>query len=276
MGDSRSPPKDRDLRDIDRGSDLIDVQGYRDAKKSQAEVRDVADEIHSIEILIEEGFANDAKLRLRELKRSYPKNLRVKKLLDELYESEIQKLLKQRASPDKSPQTAIVPRQKIIDALERDLEIDLKFDPGVELDLATFSKLKTKSILAQFDLALSLAQMSLSKPALQIANYLVSRQDLLESENRDHYLSACALFLELKLECDEPLEAILKAKELLSLVDLTPDEKTHFAYWLARGYEMSQRDHLAISWYKSLLQVDENYRDSEDRLKRLEARIRSC
>ena len=61
---------------------------------------------------------------------------------------------------------------------------------------------------------------------------------------------------------------MLELEALVADQSTPPEEKVDYGYLAGRAQELLQNFEMAVRWYRSVLQIEPGYRDSEDRLRR--------
>lgn len=234
------------------------------------------DWIESAKILMSEGIYNEAKKNLRRVLFEDPQNPVALKLLDQIQDIEVQKLLseegqstfqRRRSGDDQRDPGEVL--EQLIDYLD----IDLYFESGGEKAFKNketeeeFKKWishfpKGASSKDHLDMGVAFIEMELYEYAIKEFEK-VRADDPLSKEAKS--LKALAFILN-----NEPFYALLELDALLQNNTVKNEDKIDWAYLKARAHEGLKNYEQAVSWYNTVHEVEPGYRDSFERLKRCE------
>jgi tetratricopeptide (TPR) repeat protein len=256
---------------------------------------DRADAMKSAEILFAEGLLEDGKRMLHTVLRHDPNYLPAKQLLREVQERELKQWLSTSPSPrsnrlpqvDQQTPPTSAEADSLLEKLDRDLGLGLLTsepthpDPvsGLSLfentrDLEAYARSLDKELSSlspkeRMDIGIGFYEMGL---------YLIAerqfRAALRVADARslaDIRLGASFLLAETLLASNQPFEAARVLETIISDADLGSSDKIHFVYLLALAQEKTGKMDLAALCYHKILEVDPQYRDVRDRLKRVTA-----
>ncbi len=278
---STIPPDRRAIGDIEINSG---------ADGQLVEDRDVPTLMENAKILFNEGLLDDAKKLLRKILILDPQNISAKKQLAEIQDRELSEMLREGEKGSTSGGR---------DPLESDLdseEILKKLD--FDLGLGVFTENQPEALVNQLSLFQNIEEMD--------AFYSTLERDLIDSSARDWidlgiafleidlYYIAIKLFTgackSLKVDSEDfaemavsatsllaltlylggrPYEAISKIQSMLIDIDIPREHKTELFYLLGRIYDSLKKPDLAKKLYLATKEIDPNYRDLQERLKRV-------
>ena len=276
--------------DVDLGLDLLNestvattvVEKVRAEKNQPSADPHQSDDLYkSAEILLNEGFDDDAKKLLWKILRNDSNYLPARKKLEEIHETELRQILGQ--SDDSVPKgfvTSFSPHEaeSVLSALDHDLNLGMPSffaDTSDQLVDQLRPQWKDLSPKDQIDLGVAFAEMGFYPVAVEIfqdaaQSGLNSSAPDLRGINAAWSLMAFAL-----IQNQEPLEAVMVIEPVLADADTLPEEKVEFLYLMGRAYEKMDRADVAIQWFQQVVQLDSSYRDAADRLQGNLKRIRS-
>ncbi len=272
-----------DQTTVDLGDDLLKTKttlspGASDSEKT-ADIEmpakeSVSDWISNSKILLSEGLYDDAKKLLRKVLINDPANAQAPRLLEEVQEIEIQKLLHEegtsffrRKKSDRDTREPLQVLHELVDDLHLEVEDhdDSPFpDADAESAFQTFLAHVSHGCHARdrLDLGVALMQMHLYDYAVLEFEKAEYDSDL---QTQARGLKAFSLILGGK-----PFQALLELDPMIENPDIEVAAKIDWVYLMARAYEKLENWKDAIYWYQAVAQIDEQYRDTVERKKQCE------
>jgi len=301
---------------IDLGEDLLEhtvvLPGFSEdsketKKEEDEEPKDLDDLFRSAEILVSEGFSDEAKKILREILRVEPNNVSARSKLDEIHETELAQILKGGApSPQaRYAQVSAQPEEDFsqvnTEEVMRRLDWDLKL--GIFPDQVVGQKRESETeeeTLAERALFSSPEEIEEYGEKLEKQLVKLSAQDRLDigiaffemglfdlavrqfravrrlctgetDQERLLFLSSSVLLASSQLSAGKAFEAVLTLESIIGDAGYSTEEKIHFFYLMGVASEDLGHSDQAIQWYRQTEQIDPGYRDVQRRLKGLKA-----
>jgi tetratricopeptide (TPR) repeat protein len=270
-------PSDPSQTQIDLGDDLIGTQTLsRPIPEELAPPPEATNELLlNAKILIGEGLLGEAKQVLRKiLLKDSSHVLALEKI------AEIQKLeIKQLLNPEENKNRRNYNRRS--SHREEDLDFDgdqvrknLERDLGIE-EGSTYEKIKIQiadqflnaSAQDRMDIGVAFLEMELFDEAL--AHFELAKQDI--SFER----KATALSIYGKIISGKAFEALLDLDPLIADEGIESSQRVEYGYLMARALEELGKHAEAHAWYRGVLEIESQYRDSFERLKKCEKALSS-
>lgn len=231
--------------------------------------------IQNARILLNEGFSEEAKKILRHLLLRDSRNFEAQKLLEDIHASE----LKQMFAPGEPTARRSYVHRAVDESLLRvdsdqvlralDQEFDLGIGKGNTEALFKQLEFEVAGVGAtsrdRLDLAISFLEMELYAHAIQLLKSVMRSGEYPEI--------AVSLLAYCHLMNDEAFEAIEVLQPFINDMDIVEKDKVEFFYLMGRASQALGKKSEALGWYKQAQKIDPNYRDSEDRIKRLSGRL---
>ncbi len=286
---------------VDLGDDLLQTRTVQrpapsDGAPARAEVKadsvvESSDELLlNAKILMGEGLLEDAKKTLRRVLRVSPGNLTARDRLEEIQKIEIKRLLGSddravsgfRSTKRNSAESQSEDPDQVLAELERDIgaagstiggaaigaagsaasisEAQLfptptardQFLSGIEALCAT------ASTQDRIDLGIAFLEMDLYEIAI--------RQFERATLDPAHERRARNLLAVAYLAAGKPFDAMIEVENLVADQSIPPEEKVDLGYLGGRAQEALGNFEAAAHWYRAVLQIENHYRDSQQRL----------
>jgi tetratricopeptide (TPR) repeat protein len=267
---------------VDLGDDLL--QTRTDLKKTPEPKGESPDQVESVEelllnskILVSEGLYEDAKKTLRHVLRLDGANLTARDRLAEIQKIEIKRLLGQddghtgggfKKAKKKKSEVIAEDGDVVCAALERALgaeptteEVVFPNDGDREAFLKNIEVLCTgASAQDRIDLGIGFLEMEFYDAAIRLFQ---SAAHIEPGERRARALLATAW-----LAKGNGFEAMIEIESLVADQSAPEEERLDYGYLAGRAQDLLQNFAMAIRWYRAVLQIDPQYRDTQDRLRR--------
>lgn len=277
---TRTPgiPEENTQTQVDLGDDLLKTRTLMRPieERNPAPVESPDELLVNAKILIGEGLLDEAKAVLRKILLVDSANAGAQEKLAEIQKLEIKQILntdgpRSRRSyrPKGKNADDVFDPEQVLASLEKDIGMpDVDTEPfGDAAERSAF----VASIEAQYqqataqdriDLGIGFMEMGLFK--LAIEQFLVASRDPMTEKK------AIALGAYTKILSGRAFDALLDLDPLVADASVSPEGKLDYGYLVARAYEALTRYDQAAIWYRGVLQIDSQYRDSQERLKKCE------
>ena len=277
-----------DATTVDLGDDLLKTKTSMASPATLDATTEVAPEksdpipdlIENAKILMSEGIFGEAKKNLRRVLVHDPTNSTAPKLLDQIQEIEVQRILSDEqptSNPRRRAGDDIREPHQVLDELLAELGIDLSEasekpfnDPAVEREFGVWLSGFGNGASAKdhLDLGVAFIQMQLYEQAVQQFRRVemypgISDESPLAQQARS--LKAYALILGGK-----PFPALLELSALIEQNHIKTKDKIDWAYLSGRAHEELRNWERALYWYRAAADVEPGYRDTFERSKRCE------
>lgn len=265
----------KDSTRMDLGDDLLQTRTISRSTPNEAPSAaegSIEELLVNSKILIGEGFLDDAKATLRRVLRLDPANLTARDRLIEIQKTEIRRLLGQEENPrssflrSKKKQDEAENPDDVLSSLER--EIGASSDPSSEFfgtPEASQSFIEELEKLCggasaqdRIDLGICFLEMELYDVAIR--QFQVAVRDS-ENEVKARGLLATAFIAQGKF-----FDAMIELELLVADQSIPAEGKTNFGYLAAIAQEGLGNLEAAARWYRAVLLVDPEYRDSKERM----------
>ncbi len=273
---------------VDLGDDLLQTRTVLrpDQKSSSGAAPDAAitesssgsespDELLlNAKILMSEGLYEDAKKTLRKVMRIEPGNLGARDRLEEIQKIEIKKMLGgEEAAPSgyRSSRMKGVPKpDEASAAVLASLEKELGPSEATESELFPNDEAKRRFIEGmdvlcenagsqdRLDLGIAFLEMELFEAAI--------RQFEVAARDPDFARKARGLLATTLLAAGRPFDAMIEVETLVADQSIAPEEKLDYGYLGGRAQEALGNHEAAARWFRAVLQIENHYRDSHERL----------
>lgn len=267
--------------EIDLGEDLLEktAPGTRSRilKKSSF---DIPEAIRSAQILIGEGLLDEAKKLLREVLRIEPENQLALSEQKKIQKTELDEILQLDPS---SPRFEEIQSEEIVEKLKNDFDLEFSendFSPEQDLYGSAgvdgfFKKIKERlkdgSNRDFLDLGISFFQMGLLELSMRLFQE-VKRKSLSGSEiNQNEFLESVYLLSVSLFQRKQYYQVLQELEFIVSDPVLSSEKKIPYFYLMARANESLKKYSRSIADYLEIIQIDPQYRDVEERLKKLES-----
>lgn len=224
-------------------------------------------------------MVDDAKRILRRILIADPKNLSARQELQKIQEQELKRLLDadsvaraSRTSRPAKPQGPSLSEAELIESLDRDLSLgiisgDIKTSgTGENLDrfLADMEMAMVGSV-GKDRIDLGIAFLEMDSPEVAIHHFKIARRTFEAQEKPDtlQLQASIALLAQAYLSAKKPLEALLLLQEAVK-----GGLCAEYLYLMGRACESLGKRDEALLWFAKTKEIDGNYRDVEERLRR--------
>lgn len=281
---------------VDLGEDLLRDEGSipgllkrEPPKRSEitSPTGDLKDQLHTAEILMNEGLFEDSKRMLHGILYRDPDYMPARKMLNELHELELKQIF-----GDGGPRTPNLRERRqterekradpgeVLEKLDRELGLNIEGSRDstglwkwAELELFP-SKKSVDDFAAQLDRDLSQCstqdRIDVGVGFLEMGFHeLAVRQFSVAARDEKFRVQATGLLAQALLGANRPFEASLSLESLLEDIEVEPLEKLDLMYLAGRSAEQMNRYPEAATWYWKVSELDPRYRDIEERLKRI-------
>jgi len=231
----------------------------------------IDDQLQSASILLNEGFTEDAKRLLRKILIADPHSVVARKKLDEIHETELRQIFSDSPAPRAYGRiTKVEPisePEKVLRQLDEELGLGLAASAVTEADRRAWSSsidhaLDGATPRDRIDVGIAFLEMGL--PWMAVNHFRVARG------HEEWALPATALLARALIAAGEPFEATICLQTSLTDSELPRSEKSELLYLMANACEALGQHETAIKWYRQTLSVDRYYRDTLERLRKLE------
>lgn len=235
------------------------------------------DQFENAKILANEGFIEDAKKVLRKILINDPKHGPAKQLHQQILDREMNDLLADRDPAAKRPQLferkgklARAP-QATSDEVLRELEQDLGISEtnlAAEGAVAVQADLQGTTESDRIDLGIAFMEMGLYEQSIA---HLKSALEMIENKLEPDLvqrISATALLARAYLLGQRPYDAIHLLHAIARDAEIAPGDKTEFFYLMGMAFEQSGDRKGSIPWYEKVRDLDPQYRDIQERLRK--------
>ncbi len=272
---------------VDLGDDLLEgltkpISTSATSTQVKNPFKDFEDALQSAKILMSEGILEEAKKTLRKLMLIDPGHATVRKLLNEIHESELKQIFGEQPKRKTFLEntTEKINSDQALKELDEYLQLGVFSSQGSEKYISQLSlfkdshsfekftrnleselKLKKVTLQDRLDLAVAFIEFGLFDVAVQLLREL-TYQDLLE----DELISVVSLLAHTYIEMSKPYEAALCLEALVRETEINSDKKIELYYLMGRSQEMLNQKTVAQQWYLQVKKTDPHYRDLEERL----------
>jgi tetratricopeptide (TPR) repeat protein len=276
-----------DSTTVDLGDDLLKTRTTMAPPSEQSEITaeterkdPVLDWIESAKILMSEGIFGEAKKNLRKVLVFDPLNVIAPKLLEQIQDIEVQRLLQDE-------QTSVFQRKRagddvrepheVLDQLVSDLKLEIEDDDESafahpEAEQAFFGWVsgfkKGASPKDLIDFGVALIQMQLY--ALAVEQFTEVENDATLDDDSPHYQQAKSLKAYALILSGRGFEALLQLDRLIENNLVKTEDKIDWAYLNGRAHEELRNWEKSVYWYAAVLEIDPTYRDTVERTRRCE------
>jgi tetratricopeptide (TPR) repeat protein len=277
---------------VDLGEDLMDKTALSvnpllasDAIDQDRKPQEIPEMIENAKILFNEGLYEDAKKILHQIVIQDPHNVVARKQLRVIQEQQLNQMLRDAKQPSQPDQPEEVDPEAVLRDLDKELNLGIysgqQWDASVnqlslfqnseELD-SLYENLEKELIHANvqdwIDLGIAFLEIELYPIAVKLflgacRTIKVDASDYVERSVSATSLLALALYLEGK-----SFEAISKIQPILMDTDIKREFKTELFYLLGRVYETLGKPEFAQRLYLTVGEIEPDYRDTTERLKR--------
>jgi tetratricopeptide (TPR) repeat protein len=253
----------------------------------------VADLMHSVKILIGEGFLEDAKRILRKIILSDEGNIPARKKLEEIHEKELEQIFTDtenrrpsRFDDEEEDPLPKVDSEFLMRAMDRDLGLGVFEDGQAGEPMALEKRLfggqdavekfaKTlETVLGplgprdRMDLGVAFFEMELFD--------LAARQFEAASHEPELEDSATAMLAQALILGDRAFEALLVLEPMIGITTVPREQKLEYMYLMGRANERLRKFDAALNWFRLVHEIDPWYRDTDDRYRfHLEEKLRA-
>jgi tetratricopeptide (TPR) repeat protein len=271
---------------VDLGDDLLAERtrilsgAEAGAPESRAAKKISPDEkVRNAEILMREGFSEDAKRLLHGVIDEDAGHLGARKLLERLHDVELKQIFSSSSGYDGEGDDAARSARELgeIEAVIRRLDDDLELHlaegpPGLSLfrDVkftVDSADLRDLSAADKMDLGVAFLEMGLldqAVPHLQSA----CRTLMSEQSAPGPLIEATALLAYALIVGGRAMEATQTLEPMLRDTEIDHASKLDLLYLMGRAYEELKMGEPARQWYRQARQLDARYRDVEERLRK--------
>lgn len=269
--DTGRPKTESDPTRADLGDDLLETKSVSRSAPVGAD-GGIEELLVNSKILIGEGFLDDAKSTLRKVLRIDPKNLTARDRLAEIQKTEIRRLLGQ----EENPRSSFLQSKKKMDEVENPYAVLSSLEREVGTNPTASSEFfKSSEDLNVFlngleglcggataqdriDLGIGFLEMELYDVAVR--QFQVALRDP-ENEVKARGLLATALVAQ-----GEYFNAMIELELLVADQSIPAEGKTNFGYLAALAQEGLGNFEAAVRWFRAVLLIDPEYRDSKERM----------
>jgi tetratricopeptide (TPR) repeat protein len=284
---SEVPFKGSDDTQIDLGDDLLEstaistgiIEPSESSVLLDSSPDAIEDQLHSAQILVAEGFLEEAKKVLHRVLIAAPKSARAREQLNEIHEIELKHIFSEERSKRRPfLQTSTLSREEeiensdpeaVLHKLDQDLGLGIFPQDGEKIVFSLFEEFSNAGPKDRIDVGVAFLEMGLSNLALQ--QFQAASKDYAQKYGLNHpdALSATSLMAYALILSGRPLEATFEMQSVLQDSEITPQDKLEFIYLMGRAHESMNKPEVALQWYQQAREINAHYRDIEDRLKRL-------
>ncbi len=278
VSDDNARPENTNTK-IDLGEDLLEQTklGILQNNHNPQDNRSTIDEeLANAEILINERIYDEAKKIYRKIIRKDPTNLKVKTLLQNIQDIEIQELLNtdNRAANRIVPAsiTREKPTEELISDLEKDLRINLsrgecQIVPDLFPDEATESSYISNLIKSielgtpqdQIDIGVAQLEMGLHGAAKAVFEELI--------KNKDYATTGMYLLGHALINAGEYVEATIRLEPLVRDLTMPEDKKADFLYLMGIAFEQLNEVIKSKEFFRRVYAINPRYRDVVEKIR---------
>jgi len=228
--------------------------------------------LENAKILMNEGLYEEAKRTLHRVILIDPRNLRAKRLLQDVHDIELKQIFldsprrrSHHRTTFESPSDDASPVESVIESLDNDLGLNLLNELKINepAGFAESIESQTTQLAAKdrIDLGIAFYELGLLETA--------ARQFRMALVSGEETYSATCLLAQTRIEQQNGFDATLVLEPLVSDPNIEIEHKIEVYYLLGRAYCLMSDMRRASQWFGEVLKVDSNYRDTADRINRL-------
>ncbi len=261
---------------VDLGDDLLSEKTRvlsSDAAPAKENSKSADERVRDAEILVREGFVEDAKHSLHRVILEDPGHVGARKQLERIHELELKQIFNTSPNEDTGVSRGRTQVDLLIQKLDEDLGLELG-DDRPELSLfkdvvftADSADLRELSAIDKIDLGIAFLEMSLhdqAVPHLQSA----CRALMVSQAEPARLIEATALLAFALLLSGQPMDASVMLEPILRDTEIEHASKLDLLYLMGRAHEALKMEEAAQQWYRQACQIDPKYRDVEERLRK--------
>jgi len=270
-------PSDKSKTQIDLGDDLLGTQTL--SRPIPEELAPPPEANHELlvnaKILIGEGLLDEAKQVLRKILLKDSNHVLALEKIAEIQKLEIKQLLnpeeiKNRRNYNRRSRYRDEDSDLDGDAVRKNLERDLGIteqSASEQINVDSAEQFSEANPQDRMDIGVAFLEMELFEEALE--QFSLAQQDVAFERK------AIVLSIYSKILAGKAFEALLDLDPLIADESVDSTQRVEYGYLMARALEELGKLDEAHAWYRGVLEIENQYRDSFERLKKCEKALSS-